>query len=393
MTDTTNDIWNDDDGEELPPRKGRLRRFAPFALVLVAVLGVVMVAAWRDGTGFDALRRLFAYGGGEETEELRYAYDASDANRFAMLGDVLAVLSDTRLQLLGPGGEELLSVPVKMSAPALETGGGLAVAYDAGGSELYVVDEEGLRLSLTAPEEYPFLSARLNSEGYLAVTAGLEKHKGGVTVYNDRMEEVFLYKASERFVLDAWVTDDGSALAAVTLGQEASVFVSNVVLYRLDEDVLYADYDVSDGLVAAVGEQEGRLLTVSDTCLTCADADGRVEAVYPFDGAYLREFDLQGDGFAALLLNRYKSGGLGRLVTVSPEGEELASLDVNREVLSISAAGGYLAVLYMDGAVVYTQELEVYAALEDTDFAREIRMRPDGSVLLLGADEGRVRLP
>ena len=146
MADTTNDIWNDNDGEEdeAPRKGGRLRRFGIFFLVLAAVLGVVLVAAYRDGTGFDALRRLFSYGSGEEsTAEAQYDYDASDSNRFAVLGDSLVVLSDTKLQVLARGGEEIWSTSVRMSAPALETGGGRAVAYDVGGTELYVVDEGG----------------------------------------------------------------------------------------------------------------------------------------------------------------------------------------------------------------------------------------------------------
>ena len=40
MADTTNDIWNDNDGEEdeAPRKGGRLRRFGIFFLVLAAVL-------------------------------------------------------------------------------------------------------------------------------------------------------------------------------------------------------------------------------------------------------------------------------------------------------------------------------------------------------------------
>ena len=49
MADTTNYIWNDNDGEEdeSPRKGGRLRRFGIFFLVLAAVLGVVLVAAYR----------------------------------------------------------------------------------------------------------------------------------------------------------------------------------------------------------------------------------------------------------------------------------------------------------------------------------------------------------
>ena len=396
MADTTNDIWNDNDGEEdeAPRKGGRLRRFGIFFLVLAAVLGVVLVAAYRDGTGFDALRRLFSYGSGEEsTAEAQYDYDASDSNRFAVLGDSLVVLSDTKLQVLARGGEEIWSTSVRMSAPALETGGGRAVAYDVGGTELYVVDEGGEVGSRTATEEDPFFSARLKEAGWLAVTAGLENYKGGVTVYNSQMDEVFLFRASDRFVIDAYVTDDNSTLAAVTLGQENSVFVSNIVLYELDQEDPAADYDVTDGLVAAVGEQDGQLVTVSDTCLTYASPAGEVRATYSYAGSYLREYDLHGDGFTALLLNRYKSGGVGRLVTVDTDGQEIAALDVNEEILSISAAGRYLAVLYMDSVVIYTEELEIYAQLEGTDYARSVLMRQDGSALLLAAESAHLFLP
>ena len=48
---------------------------------------------------------------------------------------------------------------------------------------------------------------------------------------------------------------------------------------------------------------------------------------------------------------------------------------MNEEILSISAAGRYLAVLYMDSVVIYTEELEIYAQLEGTDYARSVLMR------------------
>ena len=229
--------------------------------------------------------------------------------------------------------------------------------------------------------------------GVLAVTAGLENYKGGVTVYDDHLEPLFLYRASERFVIDACVTEDNRQMAAVTLGQENSVFVSSIVLYELGKEEPSATYDVSDGLEAAIGQLGDYLVTVSDTCFTAAPLSGQVEATYPYNGTYLREFDLGGEDFAALLLNRYKSGSVGRLVTVDPEGQEIASLDVNQEILSISAAGNYLAVLYMDSLVIYTRELEVYAVQEGTDAAREVLMRDDGSALLLASESAWLFLP
>ena len=395
MADTTKDIWNDNDGEdeEKKPRR-KLRGCLIFFLTLVAVLGVVVFAAYRDGTGFDALRRYLNYGSVEKAGgESVYDYDASASNRFAALGDRLVVLSDTRLRVLNASGGEVWSTAVNMSAPALHSGGGKAVAYDVGGTVLYVVDQNGEVLTLTTSEEEPFISATLNGDGWLAVTAKLKGYKGCVRVYNSDMEEVFLFRSSRRFVSDAWVAGKGSALAAVTLGQESGTFVSNVVLYHLTEEEPYGNYDVTDGLAAATGWVDGKLAVVSDTSLTFADTKGTVEATCSYSDAHLREYDLNGDGFAAVLLNRYQTGSVGRLVTVAADGTELGSLDVSEEIQDISACGKYLAVLYLDRLVIYNPMLEAYASLKGTEAVRGVLMRSDGSALLLFSESAKLFLP
>ena len=204
-------------------------------------------------------------------------------------------------------------------------------------------------------------------------------------------DPAFEFKSSKRFILDGYVL--GDRLAAVTLGQENGVFVSNIVLYQMPEEEPAANYSISGGLVAAVGEQEGRLVTVSDTALTHAASNGEITSSYSYNGSYLREYDLGGTGFTALLLNRYRSGSVGRLITVDKNGEELGSLDIREEVLSISASGRYLAVLYADRLVVYNQDIQPYASLQGTGNTRQVLMRPDGSVLLLSAGSASLFLP
>ena len=75
--------------------------------MLIAVLAVVLAAAWRDGTGFDALRRYLAYGSSAASGgKTVYRYDADGTNRFAQIGDsTLVVLSGTALRLLGADGK------------------------------------------------------------------------------------------------------------------------------------------------------------------------------------------------------------------------------------------------------------------------------------------------
>ena len=395
MADKQYDIWNDDDGETEAKKSRGSRRILFFGLVLALVLAVVLVAAYRDGTGFDALRRYFSYRNQTDGEQVVYPYEASSQNHFAALGEHLVVLSNTNLSILGPPGTEVWSQAVNFAAPALVQAGERAVAYDVGGTELYLLDGDGELMHLSADEAEPLIAANLSEDGWLTVTSQKQTRKGWVRVYDPSLELVSEFKSSERFVTDACVVD-GKHLAAVTLGQEAGTFVSNIVLYNLEkagEVEPAADYDVEDGLVAAIAEQDGRILTVSDTCLTIADPNGEVQNTYSYASAYLRGYDLGGDGFAALLLNRYRSGSVGRLVTVGEDGEEIASLEVTKEVLDLSAAGRYLAVLYTDSLVVYNEDLQAYATYEGTDYASGVLMRPDGSALMLSRESASLFLP
>lgn len=70
-----------------------------------------------------------------------------------------------------------------------------------------------------------------------------------------------------------------------------------------------------------------------------------------------------------------------------------ATLEVTEEVLDLSAAGAYLAVLYSDSLVIYTSDLAEYARLEGTDYAGEVIMNSDGTALVLSGTSAWRFLP
>ena len=74
-------------------------------------------------------------------------------------------------------------------------------------------------------------------------------------------------------------------------------------------------------------------------------------------------------------------------------GEEIAALTVDSEVLDMSAAGRYLAVLYSNKLVIYDQRLRECAVLEDVSSARRVLMRSDGSAVLAGTNAASLYLP
>ena len=382
---------SDDSKAQKPeePREGKgvkLLRAAANGVVLLLVLAVVMVAAYRDGTGFDFLRRWFAYGTTELADS--YVYDAAVNNRFALLGDGMAVLSGTELRVLAGDGSTVLSKPLNMRSPALAAAGTVAVAYDVGGTELWLVNEAGeMLLHLQQPADLPLIAASVNKAGYLAVTAEKNGCKGCVSVYDPGQTLIFEFNSVERIVTDARVAEDGKTLTAVTLGQEAGSFVSRMVVYDLGKTEPQSGWSVSGGVVLALEEMGGRMAAVCDTMLSYGDPRGETYGTYDYGGAYLRDWAI-GESYTVLRLNRYYAGSIGRIVTVDMNGKERAALDVNEEVIAVSAAGRYIAVLYAGRVVIYSPDLVEYAVMEGAERAKDVLMCADGSALVLESERG-----
>ena len=94
-----------------------------------------------------------------------------------------------------------------------------------------------------------------------------------------------------------------------------------------------------------------------------------------------------------LTLNMYKAGNRYRMVTVGPDGEALGTLSTGAQILDVSAAGGYVAVLTAQQLTIYDQALNVYAEQENTTAATAVVMRDDGSAILLGSGQGVLFVP
>ena len=73
--------------------------------------------------------------------------------------------------------------------------------------------------------------------------------------------------------------------------------------------------------------------------------------------------------------------------------DTIADCDVVSEVLGISAAGRYIAVLYSDRLTIYDKNWNEHATLEGVSTARQVLMRADGSAVLAGSASASLYLP
>ena len=384
--------------QEEPPKRIAKKeyhiRWRYLAIGAAVILAVVACATLWDSTAFDGLRRSVVYSQAKKDENgcaLLYNYASERDQSYTHLNGNLILVSQHHVAMLSESGQELYHADVKFHKSAVTDNGTSAAAYDIGGREIYLLNAKGLVRKLETDGE--ILGCYLNARGDLAVTAGKKGYKAAVSVYDSKGELRFEFKSSDRFLMTAAIQNDGSQMAAATMGETEGSFASTVVLYRMDSTEPLANCQLPGGAVYDIGVVGSNYCAVAEDGLFFIGKDGKQKAFFDFEGTFLRRCSLDGDGYATAVLGRYKSGGETQLVTVSENGELIGRVEMNGEVLSIDAAGKYVAVLCSDALTIYDKKLNVCAQLEDVSFARDVLMREDGSALLVGAESASLYLP
>lgn len=371
--------------QEAPVKKrGLLKRLALLGLILVLVLAAAALTTMEDGRHFASLRRWLMYGESSQTQNL-YTYAADQSNRYGRMGGDLLVVSSKAIQLLRDDGTALYDLQVNLTAPSLSVGRTMAAVCDVGGGTLYVLDSAGVKRTLTLDRGLCYYTARMNDRDYLAVVEQKNGYKASVSVYDSKAELVYYLDSYESYISDAVVTEDGQYLVAVVLDPQGGAFASSLRVYGLGSASAEPVWECSirDALVMDFAVTGDRVVSLCDKRLTITTLEGETLLDRAYGNLYFHDYALTGGDFCALLLGRYQAGNICQLTTYSLDGEELATLEVTEEVLDLSAAGEYLAVLYSDSLVIYTRDLTEYARLTGTDYAGRVQMEENGTALVI----------
>ena len=372
-------------------------RLILFLLAVAVVLGAVAVVVFRDSLNLDSIKRWIHYRTLSISDSGRaesFPYDGDLTDSFAVLDGDLLVCSPNAISLYSGSGTNYVSQPVAMEHPVVNSNGSLAVVYDAGGDELYVLGQR--ELIWTGEDLTSILSARLNLNGYLTVVTQSSGYRGVVTVYDSTYTPLMSVNISSAFVMDAALSDDGKTLAIITVSQREGVFDSTLSLYAMntsDSGSFTPDSSLSLGsaVVLDLKHTQDQIWMVSDRGLSVSDHTGTT-ATADWSSLYLKRYTLAGDGYAVALLGKYRAGSQAQLWVVDSQGQS-RTMDIDQQVLSISAAGRYIAVLTGDRLDIYTDTLELYASLDGTQGARNVLLMEDGSAILLTTETASFYIP
>lgn len=368
------------------------------ALILTGVFlcsGVVLVV-YRDHFNLDALKRHMTYRSLEkddqgQTAEFTYTRDATNA--FASLNGSLVLCSDTALQLYSNSGVLYIDRQVKMNDPVISVCGTYAVVYDVGGNNLYVIHNKEVVFEYTSKTGCDLLSARVNENGCLAVVEEASGYKASVRIYNSAFKLVLAENVSSEYVVDAVISPSNSQFAVVSIAQRSGKFSSIVSLYDGKEGDQLASTVLEDQFILELHWQSNNIWLQGNDSATVLDQELNVLGTWSEPNQYLQGYSLNGDNYAVEVASWYKAGGSGEVLLIDERGDTACSKAISGEVLSVSAAGRYIAVLTAEALTIYTSnDLEEYAQINNNGSKRAI-IHSDGATMMIGADSTWLYVP
>lgn len=362
------------------------------AVLLVAAVLVCILFA--EELNMDAAKRWFKYLSVRNDETFGVStFDAHSSNRYALLGDGLAVISAGGVETFADDGAESGNYALTLNDPVATGNDDMLLCYEVGGKTLLALDEkDGELFRLTA--DGVFYDADVSHKGAIATAASANGYKTVLHVYDAKQQEVFRWFSASRFMPWCAVSSTGEYLASVAVGENNGSFEATLLLFKTDEEEPLHTIALGDELIYDLRfTEDDTLCVLGEKALTFFCADGSVKGEYSLSEMELEAFDLGGNGFVLLQTNMNMAGSSTAICSVDEAGTKLGEFAVIGNLLDISAKGKYAAVLTSEELVVLRRDMSVYARVPNTWLATGALMRADGTVILVTSSSASIYIP
>jgi len=294
------------------------------------------------------------------------------------------------VKLYSVNGQQIFNHSVLMNTPVVKTGNEIGIVYDIGGNTLLVFNKESVLK--TVETDYPVIDASISGD-WITLTTEENGYKALVTVFDKNLSACYMFYSADAYVTSAAAAPDGHSVTALSMKIVDSVFVSELLTYRLDSEQLHSSFTLKDQTALYF-----EYISDTEMCVVCEEAvyfiseDG-TSSVYEYASSYLGGFDISTNGKVSLVLNKNSVGSKCSIVTVDKDGTLLGSVDSNSELLSVSYGGDYVGALTSGQLNIYDNNMSPRLAVSDIIGAKKVFMQEDGTAFIVFGDRVKLYIP
>lgn len=383
----------------LRSRDGRLRLIGVLRgitgwLLLLSI--VLFLAAYHRLLAPENLRRVSNYlqlGLSAEAEDIATIPFASSSYLDAELfGGGLAVADSDGLYVARPGGISLQPLQLGYSRINLSAAGNYVLAYDRGSSGITLTNGVS-PLTLDWGEDKlssPIINASITQSGAFALVTDESGYKTAVRVFNKDRQLAYKWLTSEYYVQSAAVSPDGRHMAALAFHQNDTVLEGKLLMFDLSRQEVAAECVLGSNLGLEVRFLNNTVAAaVSDTGLSLVNVKGKQVHTIGYPVGDLLGFAFE-EGSVILAQRSYTKSARTEIISVSANGTETGPLYTNEGLVSLSVAGGRLAVLTTTGLHVYNAKLEPLWTDASAAGGLRVLLKTDGTACILFGKEARL---
>lgn len=316
------------------------RAMAVFLAVLAMLVLVLIFFVVDGGRNWDAVQRFFAYG----NTELRIERGA--ITQWAQLDGALVTAGADGVVCYDEDGNVVFVASAELSSPEIKTGKETVLAYDAGGNQLVLMNDDGTIL-LNPPDLGTIYDADLSPDGTMACISDGSREKTILQVYDRKQLVCFTVYSDTRYLARCAVSPNAERVCAVALGEEDGNFNSTAVIYDTDREEPVAELSLGNQMIYDV-EFWGKdtICLIGEKSLITINTKGERLGTYEF--GVLLDYTLEGEDFCALVVGDETGYSL---VTLNKKCRTLGTTILRSADVQVAAGGKYLA--WIDDGMLY----------------------------------------
>lgn len=359
-------------------------------VLIVAALGL---AIWvnKDNLTPDRMLdwlRVQVTGGGEgDGYPVAITGSSVTAGNFLSTDGNAVSLSDTSLTVLGPSGQELLSLRHSFNQPMIQATNGKYLLYNQGSTGYMVVSGTEVKVERSASKD--ILTGAISSNGRFALATQGQDGASDFTVYLVNGETQFTYSFSQGYITSVALNGDGTRAMVCTVRSQGGELISKITVFDLNQPEPVGEYETRDNLLMeSYWGDNGVLYAIGDNSLVRGKWSDLSFSEYSYDGKAPTAFQCVSNR-VYLSISAYQHAGACTLL-VFRGMEEPVEIPVEERVQALSVFGGTVGALVDQYVVLYDSSSgNELARSEAGSDAKSIALSNESTVYVLGVSEIR----
>ena len=342
------------------------------AIIFVILLLVIIAAAQFGGVTFSTIgdRVRTSLAGIGSGEGYPYSMNGVEITDAGMTNSDLVLVHDDTVKVLDSTAKELSNLSHKYDHPVMSSNSGRILLYDEGGTTFRV--QSKTRVLYEKELENIIFTGAMGKNGSVAIATSANGAESMLTVYDDKEDEIFVWKCAKEHIVSCDVSDNGKLFAVSVMGVDNGSVYSKVYIFNKRGTEPQATFEYKDSAISSVQFLSNETLFVLGNNVCEIIKENEVKEYVDVSVNTPSRLHISDNNTAVLVLSKYSSTTKKIIKVYNKSGAELFTQEIDGLVKSVSTDGKYIAVLTDDNVQIYNTKGEMVGSADVNTDAEEV---------------------